>query len=144
MIAPSQWQYRLMRCLPKGARCLFSTGGKANCLCQQEPYRHRDQVCKHRKGTPCHCICLPEIQHVRAWEAVHSWEQPQATGNDTPEEPCKHPSQTTVYVASTSEIWSHYQVQARKGHAAHRCIEQVLQPWIWGNQAGHACRLCCL
>ena len=53
------------------------------------------------------------------------------------------PSQTTAYVASTPEVRSHYQVQARKGHACW-CIEQVPQPWIWGNQAGHACRLCCL
>ena len=102
------------------------------------------QVRKHRKGTPCHCICLPALQHLCAWEAVHSWERPQALGDDTSEEPSKCPSQATANVASTPEVQSHYQVQARKGHAAPRCIEQVPQPWLWGNQAGHACRLCCL
>ena len=78
-------------CLTERTWCLLATGGWANCLCQQEPHRHWDQVCQHRKRAPSHCICLSAVQHVCPGKALHSGVRPQATGNDTPEEPCKHP-----------------------------------------------------
>ena len=35
--------------------------GPADCLCQQEPHGHGDEVCQHRMGTSSHCLCLPKV-----------------------------------------------------------------------------------
>ena len=132
------------RCLPKRTWCLLATGGRANCICQQEPHRHWDQVCQHRKRAPCHCICLSAVQHLCSGKALHSGVRPQATGNDTSEEPCKCPSQTPANAPSATAIWCGHQVLTREGNAAHRCTEQVPLTSFWGNQTGYESRLHCL
>ena len=76
-------------CITERTWCLLVTRRPAHCLSQQEPHRHWDEVCQHRKGTPCHCIHLSVVQHVHPGQSFHSGVRPQATGNDTSEEPCK-------------------------------------------------------
>ena len=46
----------------------------ANCLCQQEPRRCRDQVHQHREGTSSHHLCLPMFQHLSTGKELHSRE----------------------------------------------------------------------
>ena len=106
---------------------MLSSRGTANYLCEQEPYRHWNQVCQHRKGTPCNCICLSEIQHVLAWEAVYSQKWPQATWNDPSKELCKCPSQTTAMLLQLQR----YDLAIR--YKPGKDIEQVPQQGIWGT-----------
>ena len=123
---------------------MFITGRPANCICQQEPHRHGDQVCKHRKRAPCHGIRLSMVQHPCTGKAIYSGVRSQATGNDTSEEPCKCPSQTAENAPPATAIRCDHQIQTREGNAAHRCTEQMPLMSFWGNQTGYESRLHCL
>ena len=78
--------------------------GPANCLCQQEPHRHGDQVCQHTEGTSSHRLCLPTFQHLSTGKELHSREQPQTIGDDCHEEPCKCATMSSENAAGVTEI----------------------------------------
>ena len=123
---------------------MLIAGRPANCICQQEPHRHRDQVCKHRKRAPCHCIRLSTVQHLCTGKAIYSGVRSQATGNDTSEEPCECPSQTPANAPPATAIRCDHQIQTREGNAARRCTEHMPLMSFWGNQTGYESRLHCL
>ena len=91
LLWPKETSHSTGGCLPKRTWCVPTTGWPANCIHQQEPHRHWDQVRKHRKRAPCHCIHLSTVQHLCTGKAIYSGVWSQATGNDTPEEPCQYP-----------------------------------------------------
>ena len=142
LLWPKETSHSTGGCLPKRTWCMLTTGWPANCIHQQEPHRHWDQVRKHRKRAPCHCIHLSMVQHLCTGKAIYSGIQSQATGNDTPEEPCQCPSQTAEDAPPVTAIWCDH--QTREGNAAHRCTEQVPLTNFWGNQTGYESRLHCL
>ena len=84
------------------------------------------------------------VQHLCAGKAIYSGVRSQATGNDTPEEPCKCPSQTAANAPPVTAIQCDHQIQTREGNAARRCTEQVPLMSFWGNQTGYESRLHCL
>ena len=91
LLWPKETSHSTGGCLPKRTWCMLTTGWPANRIRQQELHRHWDQVHKHRKRAPCHCIRLSTVQHLCTGKAIYSGVQSQATGNDTPEEPCQCP-----------------------------------------------------
>ena len=78
--------------------------GPANCLCQQEPHGHRDQVCQHREGTSSHCLCLPMVHHLSTGKELRSREQPQTTRDDCHEEPSECTTTSPEDAAGITEI----------------------------------------
>ena len=84
------------------------------------------------------------VQHLCTGKAIYSGVRSQATGNDTPEEPCKCPSQTAENAPPATTIQCDHQIQTREGNAACRCTEQMPLTSFWGNQTGYESRLHCL
>ena len=88
--------------------------GPANCLCQQEPHGHGDQVRQHREGTSSHRLCLPTFQHLSTGKELHSRERPQTIGDDCHEEPCECTTTSLEDAARVTEIRCHHQVPTRE------------------------------
>ena len=95
--------------------------GPANCLCQQEPHRCRDQVCQHREGTSSHRLCLPTFQPLSTGKELRSREWPQTTWDDCHEEPCEWATTSSENAAGITEIQCHHQVPTREGNATGWC-----------------------
>ena len=84
------------------------------------------------------------VQHLCPGKALYSGIRPQATGNDTSEEPSKCSTQAPANAPSATVIQCDHQVPTREGNAACRCTEQVPLTSFWGNQTGYESQLHCL
>ena len=73
LLWPKETSHSTGRCLPKRTWCMLTTGWPANCICQQEPNRHWDQVRKHQKESSLPLYSLVNSSTPMYWEGHLQW-----------------------------------------------------------------------